>query len=107
MEKKQTGLQRMFEVLKAIEHEDLNNTQYSTLNVAEGECANTADYFGSKENITLQDNCMYICIWTSEYDAFDEYDFPQPDFTLLVITPGCAQGIYTTQVVLCYKFENK
>lgn len=102
MEKKQTSLQRMFEVLKTIEHEDLNNSQYSTLSVAEGEYVNTALYFGAEEDIILQDNCLYVCIWLDDYAAVNEDNLQEPDIKLHVNSAGfCESDIFV------YKFENK
>ena len=111
MEKKQTSLQRMFEVLKTIEHEDLNNSQYSTFSVAEDEYVNTALYFGAEEDITLQDNCLYVCIWLDYYTwMIDNYaisgednNLPEPDIKLHVNSTdvNCKSEIFV------YKFENK
>lgn len=103
MEKKQTSLQRMFEVLKTIEHEDLNNSQYSTLSVAEGEYVNTTLYFGAEEDITLQDNCLYVCIWIDDYTIISESHLQEPDIKLHVNSTdvNCESEIFV------YKFENK
>lgn len=103
MEKKQTSLQRMFEVLKVIEHEDLNNSQYSVLSVAEGEFVNTSHYFGSEENITLQDNCMYIFIWLDDYVTISDGCLPEPDIKLHVDS----QDLNYKGEIFVYKFENK
>lgn len=108
MEKKQTSLQRMFEVLKAIEHEDLNNSQYTTLDVAEGDYVNTASFFGSSESKVLDDNCMYIFIWVDGYKHETE-DFPTPDFTLTrddILIDGAIDGD-DSPIILGYQFENK
>lgn len=103
MEKKQTSLQRMFEVLKTIEHEDLNNSQYSTLSVAEGEYVNTSHYFGSEENTTLQDNCMYVFIWIDDFININEDYLQEPDIKLHVDS----QDLNYKAEIFVYKFENK
>lgn len=103
MEKKQTSLQRMFGVLKTIEHEDLNNSQYSTLSVAEGEFVNTSHYFGSEENITLQDNCMYVFIWIDDFININEDYLQEPDIKLHVDS----QDLNYKAKIFVYKFENK
>lgn len=102
MEKKQTSLERMFNVLKLIEHEDLNNSQYSVLSVEKGECVNTSHYFGSEERITLQDNCMYVCIWIDDYAYISESHLQEPDIKLHVNSTdvNCNTEIYV------YKFQN-
>lgn len=103
MEKKQASLQRMFEVLKTIEHEDLNNSQYSTLSVAEGEFVNTSHYFGSEENITLQDNCMYVFIWIDDFININEDYLQEPDIKLHIDS----QDLNYKAEIYVYKFENK
>lgn len=103
MEKKQTSLQRMFGVLKTIEHEDLNNSQYSVLSVAEGEFVNTSHCFGSEENITLQDNCMYVFIWIDDFININEDYLQEPDIKLHVDS----QDLNYKAEIFVYKFENK
>ena len=100
MEKKQTSLERMFNVLKLIEHEDLNNSQYSTFSVAKGENINTAFYFCAEEDIALQDNCMYVCIWIDDYTIISESYLQEPDIKLHVKDVNCNAEIYV------YKFPN-
>lgn len=102
MEKKQTSLERMFNVLKAIEHEDLNNCQYSTLSVAKGEQVYTQAHLGTKERITLQDNCMYVFIWVDDYVNMSKDYLQEPDLKLHY-SPK-----YTTEKaeIYVYKFPN-
>lgn len=102
MEKKQTSLEKMFNVLKLIEHEDLNNSQYSVLSVVEGEFVNTSHYFGSEERITLQDNCMYVFIWIDDFININEDYLQEPDIKLHVDS----QDLNYKAEIYVYKFPN-
>ena len=61
------------------------------------------NYFGSEENITLQDNCMYIFIWLDDYIIISEGYLPEPDIKLHVDS----QDFNCKSEIFVYKFENK
>lgn len=105
MKKKQSDLQRMFEVLEAIAHEDLNNTQYSTLSIGPNEQLSIKTYFGSEEKDykMFQSNSLYVFIWLD--DTMEKDNFPKPDFTVESYEELCGTPCLT--VIMCYQFENK
>lgn len=77
-------IQKMFSILQAIEHEDLNNQQFCTYSVGgqEGICTDTV--FGTEEKHELHPNRNYVAIFIEDNDecAFGEQDFPPCDYKL-------------------------
>ena len=77
-------LQKMFSILSAIEHEDLNNQQFCTYEVGDqnGICTDTV--FGTEEKHELHPNRNYVAIFIEYNDecAFEEQDFPPCDYKL-------------------------
>lgn len=96
MEKKQSDLQKMFMVLRAIEREDLDNTNFSTVDVADDEILDTACYFKTKDAKILSSG-LYIIVWAD--DNINRYKFPEPDFTLELEE--------SDEYIMGYQFENK
>ena len=96
MEKKQSDLQKMFMVLRAIEREDLDNSNFSTVDVADDEILDTAHYFKTKDTKILSSG-LYIIVWAD--DNINVYKFPEPDFTLELEE--------SDEYIMGYQFENK
>lgn len=97
MEEKQNDLQRMFQVLRAIEHEDLNNTQYHIKEVLQGEVVNTTLYLGTVEERILSEG-YYIFIWVDV--SMEEGDYPTPDQRLHIY----GDQLHEDQIILVYHF---
>ena len=97
MSEKQNDLQRMFMVLRAIEREDLDNSNFSTVDIADGESLDTTQYFKTRDAKILQSG-LYIIVWAD--DNINRYKFPEPDFTLELEESG-------DEYIMGYQFENK
>ena len=101
----QNDLQRMFKVIKAIEHDDLNNTQYSTKEIFSGDWVDTTLYLGTVESRFLTEG-YYIFIWMGPYQWEDEEErdnYPKPDLVLHIYGESPNQD----QLVLIYKFNKQ
>lgn len=96
------NLVRMFKVLEAIWREDVNNTQYSVTTTGRSYYLFTDTYLGTQERFLLHSSCKFIFIWVSEYDTFDEEDFPEPDFKLTT-----KKDEFGSSTILCYEFPYK
>lgn len=102
----QNDLQRMFKVIKAIEHDDLNNTQYSTLEISSYyDIVDTTLYLGTVESRLLTEG-YYIFIWIDPDQWVEETErgyYPKPDhiFHIYGDTPN------EDQLVLIYKFNKQ
>lgn len=103
---KQNDLHRMFQVIQAIEHDDLNNTQYSTKEISQDEAVDTTLYLGTVESRYLTEG-YYIFIWMDPYQWVEEMErgyygpYPKPDLILHIIGNTSDQD----QLVLIYKFN--
>ena len=102
----QNDLQRMFKVIKAIEHDGLDNTQYSTLEMSKYDRIDTTLYLGTIESRLLTNEWYYIFIWMDPYQWEDEEErgnYPKPDhvFHIYRDTPQ------NDQLVLIYKFNKQ
>ena len=101
----QNNLQIMFKVIKAIEHDDLNNTQYSTKEISSGDIVDTTLYLGTVESRYLTEG-YYIFIWMDPDQWVEEMErgyYPKPDLILHLYgdTPN------EDQLVLIYKFNKQ
>ena len=101
----QNDLQKMFKVIKAIEHDDLNNTQYSTLGMSQYDRIDTTLYLGTVESRYLTEG-YYIFIWIDPDQWVKERKreyYPKPDhiFHIYGDTPN------EDQLVLIYKFNKQ
>lgn len=105
---KQNDLHRMFQVIQAIEHEDLNNTQYSTKEISQDEVVDTTLYLGTVESRYLTEG-YYIFIWMEPYQWVEEMErgyygpYPKPD----LILPMIGNTPHWDQLVLIYKFNKQ
>ena len=97
MKEKQNDLPRMFQVLTAIEHEDLNNSEYNIKEVLPGEVVDTTIYLGTVEERFLSEG-YYIFIWVGV--DMEEEDFPTPDQRLHIY----GDQPHLDQVILVYHF---
>ena len=93
------NLVKMHSVIEAIWREDVNNTQYSVLTTGHNDDLFTDTYLGTQERFLFHSNCKFIFIWVSEYDTFDEEDFPEPDFKLIT-----KEDEFGSSTILCYEF---
>ena len=101
----QNDLQRMFKVIKAIEHDDLNNTQYSTKEISQDEIIDTTLYLGTMQSRLLTEG-YYIFIWMDPWVWVDEQErryYPEPDLALNIYGESPNQD----QIVLIYKFNKQ
>lgn len=102
---KQNDLQRMFQVIQAIDYEGLDNTQYHTKEISSGDWVDTTLYLGTVESRLLTEG-YYIFIWMDPDQWVEEMErghYPKPDhiFHIYGDTPN------EDQLVIIYKFNKQ
>ena len=103
--KKQNDLYRMFKVIMAIEHDGLENSQYSTKEISQDEIVDTTLYLGTIQSRLLTYG-YYIFIWMDPYQWEDEEErdnYPKPDHVFHIYRETPNQD----QLVLIYKFNKR
>ena len=101
--KNQNDLYRMFKVIRAIEHDGLENTQYSTKEISQDEIVDTTLYLGTIQSRLLTYG-YYIFIWMDPHQWMEETErgyYPEPN--LVLNTYGESPNQDT--IVLIYKFS--
>lgn len=87
----------MFKVIMAIEHDGLENSQYSTKEISQDEIVDTTLYLGTLQSRLLTYG-YYIFIWMEEKER--GY-YPEPNLVLNTYGESYNQD----KIVLIYKFS--